>query len=432
MSDLAWDNATLGGIAIAIKDGTHGSFRRVRTGVPLLSAKNVTDRGRVAWDDTDDCVSEQDYRAITATFSPQEKDLLITIVGTLGRRAIFDGARIAFQRSVAFVRADESRVSPRFLYHAVGSPDYVRQLARRSNATAQAGLYLGELSKTTIPLPPDPEEQHRIEAVLDIVDEAIAGTESVIAKLKQVRAGLLHDLLTRGLDENGELRDPIAHPDQFRQSSLGRIPKDWCVRTIEECCSEVVDCPHSTPSFSDTGVLVARTMHIRDGRFDEQSASRVSEAEYLERIARLRPQPGDVIFTREAPVGEAFVVPDGMRICLGQRVMLFRPRSDDLIAPYLVAQIYSGAVRRRIDALIGGTTNPHLNVAEVRRFPIPIPSNPSEQERIVEALSASEGSIAAEESVLNKLRALDSGLMADLLTGRVRVPESIPATGVPA
>ena len=73
----------------------------------------------------------------------------------------------------------------------------------------------------------------RIAAVLDTVDEAIAKTEAVIAKLKQVRAGLLHDLLTRGLDEHGQLRDPIAHPEQFKDSPLGRIPREWEAKTFK-------------------------------------------------------------------------------------------------------------------------------------------------------------------------------------------------------
>lgn len=72
---------------------------------------------------------------------------------------------------------------------------------------------------------PKPDEQSRIAAVLDAVDEAIAKTEAVIAKLRQVRAGLLHDLLTRGLDKNGHLRDPIAHSEKFQDSPLGQIPK---------------------------------------------------------------------------------------------------------------------------------------------------------------------------------------------------------------
>ena len=66
------------------------------------------------------------------------------------------------------------------------------------------------------------------------MDEAIAKTEAVIAKLKQVRAGLLHDLLTRGLDEHGQLRDPVAHPEQFQDSALGWIPKEWKLLPLSE------------------------------------------------------------------------------------------------------------------------------------------------------------------------------------------------------
>jgi type I restriction enzyme S subunit len=79
---------------------------------------------------------------------------------------------------------------------------------------------------------PDKSEQSHIAAVLDTVDEAIAKTEAVLAKLKQIRAGLLHDLLTRGLDEHGQLRDPIAHPEQFKDSPIGQIPKDWKVELL--------------------------------------------------------------------------------------------------------------------------------------------------------------------------------------------------------
>ena len=75
--------------------------------------------------------------------------------------------------------------------------------------------------------------------MLDTVDEAIAKTEAVIAKLRQVRAGLLHDLLTRGLDPHGQLRDPIAHPEQFQDSPLGQIPKEWEVRSCQSLCREI-------------------------------------------------------------------------------------------------------------------------------------------------------------------------------------------------
>ncbi len=108
---------------------------------------------------------------------------------------------------------------------------------------------------------PEPSEQQRIAHVLDTVDEAIAKSEAVIAKLKQVRAGMLHDLLTCGLDENGELRDPIAHPEQFKDSPLGRIPKVWEYQTLEKYTISSAFGPRFPGErYSDTGnVALMRT-----------------------------------------------------------------------------------------------------------------------------------------------------------------------------
>ena len=88
------------------------------------------------------------------------------------------------------------------------------------------------MDRLSVWLPPLPE-QRRIAEILDTVDEAIRRTEQVIAKLQQMKQGLLHDLLTRGIDENGELRDPERHPEQFKDSPLGRIPREWEVGPLE-------------------------------------------------------------------------------------------------------------------------------------------------------------------------------------------------------
>jgi len=224
--------AKLCDVTAALKDGTHGTHGRVTGGVPFLSAKNIRDQASVEWDESDDRISEAEYRSIHRHFKLQRDDLLLTIVGSLGRRAIHDGARVTFQRSVAYIRCDGS-VAPRFLFHAIAAPEFQQQLVRRSNATAQAGLYLGELAQTRIPLPPRPE-QTAIAGVLDTVDEAIRATEQVVAKLDQVKRGLLHDLLIRGIDDHGEIRDPVRHPEQFKDSPVGRIPKAWDVQRVRD------------------------------------------------------------------------------------------------------------------------------------------------------------------------------------------------------
>ncbi|MGK7930986.1 MAG: restriction endonuclease subunit S [Microcystaceae cyanobacterium] len=281
------------------------------------------------------------------------------------------------------------------------------------------GINIDQLLTLEIPLPPLPE-QKRIAEILDTLDETIQKTEQLIEKLQKIKAGLLHDLLTRGLDKNGNLRNPETHPEHFKDSALGLIPKEWEVEKLGEICLIIVDCPHTTPNFLNEGVLVARTSNIKDGVFCQDAASYVSYREYKERIFRAEPQPNDIIFTREAPVGEAFVIPQNMIICLGQRTMLLRPNPLKSNPYYIISQIYSGSIQTRIKQLVGGTTNPHLNVAEVRDFTLPVPKI-EEQQEIAKILESHNNRIRTEKAYLEKLKKQKQGLMQDLLTGKVRV-----------
>ncbi len=206
--------------------------------------------------------------------------------------------------------------------------------------------------------------------------------------------------------------------EQFIVSQLGLLPRNWRICEVGSACSLIVDCPHTTPTFRDEGILVARTANIRDGRFVVEGASYVDEQEFRTRILRAEPQAGDVIFTREAPVGEAFVVPLGMRICLGQRLMLLRPDPSVLDPIYLLSQISSGLVRSRIATLTAGTTNPHLNVSEVRSFLLPVPPI-TEQRGIAEILDTLNEVIRSTERLIDKLEKVKQGLVHDLLTRAV-------------
>src|SRR5262249_47804698 len=128
----------------------------------------------------------------------------------------------------AYYTVPKGQIDLRWLFWLLSSID----LKSLDAATGVPGLNRNDVYTLTVH-GPRPEEQSRIAAVLDPVDETIAKTEAVIAKLRQVRAGLLHDLLTHGLDENGQLRDSIAHPEQFQDSPMGRIPREWTVGSLD-------------------------------------------------------------------------------------------------------------------------------------------------------------------------------------------------------
>ena len=120
-------------------------------------------------------------------------------------------------------------------------------------------------------------------------------------------------------------------------------------------------------------------------------------------------------------MGEAFVIPENMKICLGQRTMLIRPNTKNITSDYLLAYIYSSSVQSRIVQLTGGTTNPHLNVGEVREFFIAYPLSINEQEQINLILNSHAQKIKIENQYLEKLKLQKKGLMQDLLTGKKRV-----------
>ena len=134
---------------------------------------------------------------------------------------------------LALIRPNKNEVDPTFLAKQLRHHRLARYFGQQANGLTRYGLPIGAVNNAPLWLP-ELGEQKDIGVILRLMDEAIAKTEAVIAKLRQVRAGLLHDLLTRGLDPRGELRDPIAHPEQFQDSPLGRIPKEWAVQQLHE------------------------------------------------------------------------------------------------------------------------------------------------------------------------------------------------------
>ena len=274
------------------------------------------------------------------------------------------------------------------------------------------------LKRVSLPVPPL-EEQHKIASVLFAIDEAIQKTEEIIEQIKTIRQGLRQDFFTFGVNESGELRSF----DQTKETYLGPVPENWNLLRIDDICSHVVDCPHSTPDYAEEGIIVVRTSEIENGKFDPTDAPRVTEEGYRERISRLEPIPGDVIFTREAPIGEAFKIPEGMKLCLGQRIVQLRPKDDTLNPDFLVELLYSDMMQSWFERSARGTTSKHINVEDIENMKIPIPPL-DEQQRIDSVLGTYRNNIETEQEYLSTLKFLKQGLMQDLLSGTVRTTDT--------
>lgn len=418
-----WNTISLRDISTHIKDGTHGTHARVESGVPLLSAKNIGNNGRLSWNKGDDLVSESDYSAITATFTPKTDDILLTVVGSIGRTAIFDGSRVAFQRSVAFVRCNND-VLPKFLYQAIASADFTHQLERRCNVTAQAGLYLGELAKCRITLPPY-EQQRKIATILTGIDIAIEKTEALIAKYQQIKAGLMHDLFTRGVLPNGQLRPPHSEAlELYQETAIGWIPREWRIATLGECISGSPKNGYS-PREVDTweGIYVLGLGCLTREGFEAKQLKNAPRAAAIQSGALLR--SGDFLISRaNTPelVGLCGVYVDLGSPAIYPDLMMRLTLLDFIDSYFLEAQLLLPATRSRLTALAVGTSSSmaKLNAASIKQFQVFVP--PLDEQRLaLKKLKVIQQSIHSYRVGLSKLRSQKLGLMQDLLTGKVPV-----------
>jgi len=328
-------------------------------------------------------------------------------------------------------------VSSRYLAYLLKHPDSVRRFEARSQGITSDvwNLRYSEFARIQVDFIAQELHRNHIADILSTVDEAIEQTEALIAKYQQIKAGLMHDLFTRGLSPEASAKGDVTWtlrptrseaPHLYKESPIGWIPKEWEIVPVEDLCSDIVDCPHSTPTYVQGGIPCIRTADMQPGELLLEQVYRVTEEEYGERVARLVPQKGDVIYSREgerlgiaSPVGKE-------RVCLGQRVMLLRPSS--ITDPdFLVWAMNTPVFYRRIVAGLGATTSPHVNVGDIRKAMLSRPSS-AEQMMIGKLLARQTILLSAEEFQLSKLRQVKHGLMHDLLTGRVRVKVSGVAT----
>ena len=159
------------------------------------------------------------------------------------------------------------------------------------------------------------------------------------------------------------------------------LPDIWIWARTEALCEVIVDCPHSTPIFTTSGFVCIDTNVFKNGALIPHKIRYVSEETYVERIQRLVPQPGDVVFAREGSVGESVILPEEMNCCLGQRVMLFRLAQYVLPTYFRLALSERSSLSRLLD-LHKGIGAKHVNVLDMRNALIPLPPL-AEQRRIV-------------------------------------------------
>ena len=429
-----WTNRRLGSFASLQRGLSYSSDQLRESGAAFINLKSFAKGGgyrpeglkRYAGPPLLDCVVQGGDLLIANTDLTRDA----SIVGAPALVPDSEEGPVFFSMDASRLDLDAAVAETRFLFYRMQLQDVRSFMQARSAGSTVLHLHVRAVPELLLRLPPLPE-QRRIAEILATLDEAIRKTEWVIAKLQQTKQGLLRDLLTRGIDEHGELRDPVRHPEQFKDSALGQIPMEWKARTVDRLLAEVSPAMRSGPFGSalmkhelvSKGVPLLGIDNVHVERFDDCFTRFVTPQKAVE-LSRYLVRPRDVLVTIMGTVGRCALVPDDLGRALSSKHVWTLTFDHDRYSPYLAGLQFNYApwVLSHFGRDEQGGIMSAIRSDTLRTTLLPVPP-PTEQRAIEAILTKAQERLDGEEEDAAKLRALKLGLMDDLLRGHVRVPE---------
>lgn len=403
-----WEVKKLKDVLEVLKDGTHNPPKRTEEGIPLLSAENIFNR-KINYGINEKCISEEDYELMHKNYSIEKDDVLMTIVGTIGRVAVVkDNKKFTVQRSVAILRSNK-KVNNLFLAQFLASTICKKELDRKSNSTAQAGLYLGELGKINI-IVPSIKEQEKIASILSTVDEQIDNIDALIEKNKELKKGLMQTLLTKG----------IGHT-KFKNTEIGEIPDEWKVEKLGDIC-EVKGGKRLPKGYQledeDNTFPYIRVADMYMGGIRQDNIKYVPK-DIVDKIKIYKISKDDLFISVAGTLGIVGQVPvelDGANLTENADKLC----NIQINKVYLMKVLQSNIIQSIIEAEQTKSAQPKLALTRIKDFLIPVP-NDREQVKIAAILVEVDEKIEKYQNKKQRLEELKKGLVQQLLTGKIRV-----------
>ena len=330
---------------------------------------------------------------------------------------------------LALLKIKPDLVNPVFLCKQLGSEQAARYFGQRATGSTRYGLSTGALAKFPVVLP-SLVKQEAISRVLTGIDTTIEKTETLIAKYQQIKAGLMHDLFTRGVLPNGQLRPTHSEaPELYQETAIGCVPQEWEVSGLAGKGRAGVGWIRTGPFGSALkgehwrthGCPVITIGALGEGEFTHEELLFVGERD----AARLRDfqlKSGDVVFSRVADVGRSAVIrEDQVGWIMSSNLMRIAIDENQARPDFLQMALAGDArVKAQIRAHVnsGGRDVANSKVLSKLRFVWP---DLAEQDRIIALSNHASQNLNMERRKSEKLKRQKLGLMQDLLTGKVPV-----------
>ena len=384
--------------------------------IPWASVKDFSDE-MTDLTDTVEHISSSGLHASSSNLIPADIPLVCTRMA-VGRCAM-TSRDTAINQDVKALEPIPTIIEARYLLHCM--KNLQSRLDSIGVGSTVKGVSLKDLLNQAILSLPMPE-QRRIAEILDTVDEAIRRTEQVIAKLQQMKQGLLHDLLTRGIDENGELRPPPEEaPHLYKDSPLGLIPRNWDYSELRRTGTWLSGGtpPKNEPRFWGGSIPWVSPKDMKcflmEDTEDHVTTSGAS-------VGSQRVSPGAVLI-----VVRGMILAHTFPVCITLREMTFNQDIKALVPRQEISGLFLAYwMVCNKDSLLGIVTEAthgtkRIDMDDLGDLLIALPPK-NEVQNILNRLQALDRDLLANNNYLLKLRSVKSGLMHDLLTGRIRVP----------
>jgi Restriction endonuclease S subunits len=211
----------------------------------------------------------------------------------------------------------------------------------------------------------------------------------------------MQDLLTKGIDEKGNIRSEKTH--KFKDSPLGRIPEEWEVVRLEEISNKIIDGTHYTPQYTDDGIPFLRIVDLQSQSINLDSVIRISPQEHKILSKRCLPEYGDILLSKNGTVGISKVVNWTWEFSIFVSICLIKPKHEKVVNIFLKYFLDSEWIKKQILKRTKQLSVINLHLEEIRDFLIFLPPL-SEQKRIAEILSQIDQAIEKEEKYKQSLK----------------------------
>jgi type I restriction enzyme S subunit len=357
-------------------------------------------------------------------FQLEENDLIVSTSGTLGKKAFVKKSDLPLLLNTSIIRfkpKDTDVMSLNFLNFLLEDNSFLYNLYSQSTGSAQVNVGPTHLKKLFITIPKTSKEQNKIAEILSKVDNAISETEIIIAKYNRIKTGLMQDLLAKGIDDKGNIRSDETH--EFKDSPLGRIPKEWKIVSIDEIANLKSGGTPSrqNPSFWDGNISWVKTGEV-NYKLINSTEEKITEKGLKHSSTTLFPV-GTILMAlygqgkTRGRVALLAIEASTNQACLGFLNL------KNITTNFLYIVLTNEYNKLRDLSNDGAQKNLSGNL--LKKYLLKIPSEVKEQLKIDNLFFEIERSIIDEETKLLKLKSTKKGLMQDLLSGKKRVTNLI-------